>query len=75
MEIILAVSKHSIKIPSDNESLKSIKIVEEIKDAKILYINTGIFMRSVELFLTFPSNEGLYSRLIIATPQCNLPKP
>ena len=50
MRIIFAVLKHSGKIPSDNELLKSIATVGEILGAKILFINTGIFMRSVDLF-------------------------
>ena len=50
MGIIFAVLKHSGKIPADNELLKSIEPVGEIREAKILYINTGIFMRSVDLF-------------------------
>ena len=48
--IIFAVLKHSGNIPSYNELLKSIETVGEIIGAKILYINTGIFMRSVDLF-------------------------
>ena len=48
--ILLAVLKHSGKIPSDTELLKRIKTVGEIIGAKIVYINTGIFMRSVDLF-------------------------
>ena len=48
--MILAVLKHSRKVPSDNELLKSIETVLEIIGANILYINTGIFMRSVDLF-------------------------
>ena len=48
--IILAVLKHSGKILSDTEILKSIETIGEIIGAKILYINTGIFMRSVDLF-------------------------
>ena len=51
MGIILAVLKHSIKIPSDNELLKSIETVGEIREPKILYVNTGMFMRSEDLFL------------------------
>ena len=47
--IIFAVLKHSGKIPSDSELLKSIEIVGAIRGARILYINTGIFMRSVDL--------------------------
>ena len=47
--IIFAVLKHSGKIPSDSELLKSIETVGAIKGARILYINTGIFMRSVDL--------------------------
>ena len=47
--IILAILKHSLKILSDNELLKSIKAAREIRGAKILYINTGIFMRLVDL--------------------------
>ena len=35
--IILAVSKHSGKVPTDNELLKSIEIIREICGAK-LYI-------------------------------------
>ena len=50
MGIILALLKHSGKIPSDNELLKSIEIVGEITGAKIVYTNAGIFMRSVHLF-------------------------
>ena len=50
MGINLAILKHSGKIPSDNELLKSIETVGEIRDAKIVYINAGIFMRSVDLF-------------------------
>ena len=48
--IILAVEKYSGKIPSDNELLKSIETVGAISEAKILYINTGIFKRSVNFF-------------------------
>ena len=51
MGIILAVLKHSGKIPSDNELLKSIETLGAIRGARILYINTGIFMRSMDLFL------------------------
>ena len=40
---------HSAKIPSDSELLKNIKTVGAIRGARILYINTGIFMRSVDL--------------------------
>ena len=50
IRIILAVLKYSGKIPSDTELLKSIESVWEIIGAKILHINTGIFMRSVDLF-------------------------
>ena len=50
ISIILAVLKHSGKIPSDNELLKSIETVGAIREAKILYINTVIFMSSVNLF-------------------------
>ena len=49
--MILAVLKHSGKMPSDTELLKSIETVGEIIGANILYINTGIFMRSVDLFI------------------------
>ena len=55
MGLILAVLKHSGKIPSDNQLLKSIETVGAIKEAKILYINTGIFMRSVD-FVLLPTN-------------------
>ena len=48
--IILALSKHSGKIPSDSELLKSIETVGAIRGARIVYINTLIFMRSVDLF-------------------------
>ena len=48
--MILAVLKHSGKIPSDHELLKSIKTGGEIIGAKISYINTEIFIRSVDLF-------------------------
>ena len=48
--IILAVLKQSGKASSDNELLKSIETVGEIIGARILYVNTGIFMRSVDLF-------------------------
>ena len=47
--IILAVLKDSGKIPSDSELLKSIETVGAIRGARILYINTGIFTRSVDL--------------------------
>ena len=47
--IILAVLKHCGKIPPDSELLKSIETVGAIRRARILYINTGIFMRSVDL--------------------------
>ena len=47
--IIFGVLKNSGKIPSDSELLKSIETVEAIRGAGILYINTGIFMRSVDL--------------------------
>ena len=50
MGIILVVLKRAGKIPSDNELLNSIETVGEIMEAKILYINTGLFMRSVDLF-------------------------
>ena len=36
-----------------NELLKSIETVGEIIGGKILYINTGIFMRSVDLFSAY----------------------
>ena len=49
MGIMFAVLKHSGKIPSDNELIKSMEIVGEIRGAKILYINKGIFTRSVDL--------------------------
>ena len=49
MGIILAVLKHSGKIPLDSELLKSIETVGAIRAARILYINTGIFMRPVDL--------------------------
>ena len=41
---------HSRKLLSDNELLKNIKTVGEIRGAEILYINTGMFTRSVDLF-------------------------
>ena len=47
MGIILAILKHSGKVPSDNELLKSIETVGGIREAQFLYINTRIFMRSV----------------------------
>ena len=50
MGIILAVLKNSEKIPSDSVLLKSIETVGTIMGARILYIKTGIFMRSVDLF-------------------------
>ena len=50
IEIILAVYKHSGKVPSDNELLKSIETEGKILGAKILYKNSGIFMRSVDSF-------------------------
>ena len=57
---------HSGKIPFDTELLKSIETVGEIIGAKILNINTGIFMRLVDLFFclrirfTIPSlSEGV----------------
>ena len=50
IRIILAILKHSGKIPSDNELLKSIETVGEIGGVKIFYINTGIFMRSVDAY-------------------------
>ena len=50
MGIIVAVLKHSGKIPSDSELLKSIETVGAIRRAKILYIKTGTFMGSVDLF-------------------------
>ena len=49
MGIILAVLQYSGKIPSDNELLKSIEIVGDIRGAKSIYINTEIFMVSVDL--------------------------
>ena len=55
MGIILAVLKHSGKIPSDNELLKSIETVRDIRGAKISHLNTGIFMRSVDLFFCLTS--------------------
>ena len=55
--IILTVLKHSRKIPSDNELLKRIETVREIILAKSLYINTGIFMRSVDLFFCLRINN------------------
>ena len=48
--IILTILKHSEKILSDNELLNSIETVGEIRGAKIVYINTGIIMRPVDLF-------------------------
>ena len=48
--MILGVLKHSRKIPSDNQLLKNIETVGEIRGAIILYINTRIFLRSVDLF-------------------------
>ena len=48
--IILIVLKHSGNIPSDEQLLKSIETVGAIREAKISYINTEIFMRSVDLF-------------------------
>ena len=51
IEIILAVLKHSGKIPSDHELLKNVETVAETSGAKISYTNTGIFMRLVDLFL------------------------
>ena len=49
MGIILPVLKHFGKITSDNELLKSIEIVGDIRGAKIIYINTEIFIVSVDL--------------------------
>ena len=49
MGIILAAVKHSVKIQSDNELLKSIETVGEIMETKILHINTGMFVRPVNL--------------------------
>ena len=62
MGIILAVLKHSGKIPSYNELLKSIETVGEIRDAKTLYINTGIFMRSVDLFLHKGTTQTVFHK-------------
>ena len=47
--IISPVFKHSGKIPSDNELLKSIETVGENRDY-FSYINTGTFTRSVGMF-------------------------
>ena len=41
MGIIFAVLKHSGKIPSENELLKNIETVVEIRSSKILYISKG----------------------------------
>ena len=40
MEIIIAVLQHSGKMPPDNELFKNIETVGEIREAKMLYINT-----------------------------------
>ena len=48
--VILAVLKHSGKIPSDNELLKSIGTVVKIRGAKIWSLITGILIRSVYFF-------------------------
>ena len=48
--IILAILKHSGKVTSGNELLKSIETAGEIRAAKILNANTGILMGSVDLF-------------------------
>ena len=48
MGIILAVLKHSGKIPSDSVLLKIIETVGGITGARIVYINTGLFMRGAE---------------------------
>ena len=61
IEIILAVLKHSGKVPSDNELLKSVETVREIIGAKILYINKGIFMRSVDLFFCLRIRLTIFS--------------
>ena len=59
--INLAVLKHSGKIPSDSEILKIIETVGAIREAIILYINTGIFMRSVNLFFCLQIRLTIYS--------------
>ena len=48
--MILTDLKLSGKIPSDSELINSIETVGPIREAKILYINTGIFIRSVDFF-------------------------
>ena len=48
--IISPVFSHSGKIPSDKELLKSIETVGENRETIFLYINTGIFTRSVGMF-------------------------
>ena len=65
------------KKPLDNELLKSVETVGEIRGAQILYINTGTFMRSVDLFFCllirltnfFPIREGagVWGRKIFST--------
>ena len=74
MGTILAVLRQSGKIPSDNELLKSIETVADIREAKILYINIRLFMTSVDLFffqqitLTISSlSEGI--RMVYNFPQ------
>ena len=61
MGLISTVLKHSEKIPSDYELLKSIETVGEIREDRISYINTEIIMRSVDLFF------WLRIRLIISS--------
>ena len=45
-------------MPSDSQLLKSIETVGAIRAAKILYIKTGIFMRSVEEINNFFTIRG-----------------
>ena len=68
---------HSGKIPSDSELLKSIETVGAIRRARIFYINTGIFLRSVDLFfclrirltISSLSQEGQKNEFSMAAPR------
>ena len=50
MGIILAVLKHSGKNTFRHLVIKEYETVGAVRGARILYINTGIFMMSVDLF-------------------------
>ena len=59
--IISTVLKHPGTTPSDNKLLKSIETAGEIRGAWILYTNTVIFMRSVDLFFCLRIRLAIYS--------------